>query len=993
MKAVFQEIPFSDPARAEAILDGVLTPERPGLCENLGKFLAECHDPNTALVRLERFLAESDDADGIRDLMAAEPRFAKLVMTIFGQSHFLTDIVCRHPAYMMWLWNDAELGEARSCGAMLAELREGMAGCADFDACRQWLRRFKQREILRIGARDLYAHGAIPSVTLDLSNLADAALQASLECAHGHIAPRYGEPREQGPGGDKPAAFVILAMGKLGGRELNFSSDIDLLFVFSDDGETTGGGSGSVSNTEYFQKLGEFTIKAMSDVTAEGNVFRVDMRLRPHGRSGPLSVSLEGALHYYQHQGQAWERQALIKARPAAGDAGLGAAFIEETRPFAFPRYFDDETLEEIRNVKRQMEEQVHGQGRTETEVKLGRGGIRDIEFTVQMLQLLNGGRIPALRTPNTLEAIEQLGRHDVLRPFEADTLARNYAFLRKVEHRLQIEGSKQVHALPAKPGDLGAFARRLGYVSGESFMAEYRERAKQTRDVLEQFLAAKGSGNLWVLDLLNGRSEAEKGLERLKAMGFGDPPKARQELLHLYQGPRENPHSLHTRQAFADAAPTLLQALAACPNPDNGLLRLSQLLANIKAPNAIYDLLKNSERLCEYLAILLSNSQYLTEILIRDPGLFDQFGYAGALDQPASRGGLEAQLSNLLSAYEPEAAPYRLRDGEMLRIGMRDLFMGLGVTEVCGELTLLAEVILAHVLGQAESAVGERFGAAGGGFAVLGLGKLGGHELGYGSDLDVIFVYDGAKTIPGGVSPGEYFAAVASQLGRLLKEPTRHGSLYEIDARLRPEGRRGPLAVSDSRFEQYYREEAQGWERLALMKARPVAGDPEFSARMGEWAQDLAFGQHCDGDFIEHIETMRGKIAESAPPRDLKKAEGGIVEIEFAVRLLQLRYHHEAPDLRRADVTGAIAALRDRGFLDDEGANTLDETYRLYRRIENRIRMMQGRPGSALPEDPAEQESLAQRLGLEGDLAGTVAEAQARVHGTYQTIIGTLSR
>lgn len=988
MNEALRDIPFSEPARAETILTGLLTPDRPGLEGHLSKYLAECHDPYTALVRLERFLAESGEPDRVLDTMASETRFTQLVMTIFGQSHFLTDIVCRYPAYMLWLWNDAALNEARLRDEMLADLREGMADCADFEARNQWLRQFRQREMLRIGVRDLYTHASIPSVTLDLSNLADAALQAALESAQSHIEPRYGAPREHDPGGDKPAAFVIVAMGKLGGQELNFSSDIDLLFVFSDDGETSGGRSGAVSNAEYFHKLGEFIIKAMSDVTAEGRVFRVDMRLRPHGRSGPLAVNLEGALHYYQHQGQAWERQALIKARPAAGDAALGQAFIEETRPFAFPRYFDDATLEEIRNVKQQMEAQVHTQGRTDTEVKLGRGGIRDIEFTVQMLQLLNGGRNPKLRTPNTLEAIRQLGLHDILRPFQADTLARNYRFLRNVEHRLQIEGSKQIHALPAKPEELDAFARRLGYASGDSFMTEYHERAKLTREVLERFLAAKGSGNLWVADLLNVRSEAEQPLERLKNMGFTDPSKARQELLRLCQGTRESPHSLHTRQAFADAAPTLLQALAAGPYPDEALLRLGRLIANLRAPSTMYDLLKASPNLCEVLVTLLSNSEYLTEFLIRDPGLFDQFGHAGALDQPASRDQLKDQLDSLLNAYDPDAAPYRLRDGEMLRIGMRDLFTDLDVVQVCRELTMLAETVLAHMLGKAETMAGQRFGVADGGFAVLGLGKLGGYELGYGSDLDVMFIFDGDRPIPGGITAGEYYTAVASQLSRMLKEPTRYGSLYEIDARLRPDGSRGPLAVSHNRFEQYYREEAQPWERLALMKARPVAGDLEFCGRMGELARDLAYAQPCDAEAVEHIETMRRKIAESAPPRDLKKAEGGIVEIEFAVRLLQLRHHHDAPDLRRTEVIGAIGALREQGFIDRETADRLDETYRLYRRIENRIRMMDGRPGSALPEDPAVQANLAQRLGLDNGLAETVAQAQAVAHGLWRATL-----
>ncbi|MFP4173895.1 MAG: bifunctional [glutamate--ammonia ligase]-adenylyl-L-tyrosine phosphorylase/[glutamate--ammonia-ligase] adenylyltransferase [Candidatus Hydrogenedentota bacterium] len=991
MHTVFDAIPFTDPDQAEKILERLLEPARPGLEENLGQSLAECPDPSAALLRLDRYLEAAVNPRTVLELMGMAPRFARLVVTIFSQSQFLTDIVCRNPEYMLWLWEEAELENARPREAMCAEIREQIAAFDSFESQCRCLRRFKRREILRIAVRDLFEHASVASVTEDLANLAEAALEAAVDRGRHRLTERFGEPMEGD--GETPARFTVLGMGKLGGRELNFSSDIDLVFIFSAGGETTGGTSKSVSNHEYFQKLGEWIAKALSDNTSEGVVFRVDMRLRPHGRMAPLAVSLDGAMFYYENQGQAWERQALIKARPVAGDHELGSAFIEQTRPFAFPRYFDDETLEEIRNTKQQMEDLVRQRGQSETEVKLGRGGIRDIEFTVQMLQLLNGGRIPALRTPNTLEAIHQLGLHDIVRPFEADTLARNYAFLRRVEHRLQIEGSQQIHALPSDEKQLGAFARRMGYESGQHFMAEYRERAAMTRRVLEQFLAAKGSGDLWVMDLLNPQGEGEAGLERLSAMGFGDPAKVRDELQQLYQGPREDPHTLHTRQSFAAVAPGVIKALAECIDPDGALLRLSQLIRNIKAPNALYDLLRTTPKLTTYLVTLLANSQYLTEILTRDPGLFETFGYNGALDHPATREHLKKQLVSLLHAFKPEAAPYRLKDGEMLRIGMRDLFTGADITEICAELTLLAEVILAHMLDKAREAAVRRFGEAEGGFAILGLGKMGGREIGYGSDLDVIFVYDGDASPPENVSPAEYYTYLASQLGRMLKESTPHGSLYELDARLRPEGSSGPLVVSHGRFESYYRHEAHPWERLALMKARTVAGDSPFAERMGELASAIAFAQPLDAASLAHIEDIRQKIAGSAKPFDLKKQEGGIVELEFAVRLLQLRHAGEDPALQRADVTGALDRLRERGDLDEADADTLSSAYKLYRRIENRIRMMHGRPGSALPEDENAQRDLARRLGLEGDLPAIVHAEQANVRAIYQRILEQLQQ
>jgi len=315
---------------------------------------------------------------------------------------------------------------------------------------------------LRIAVRDIFVHGSLGSLVEDMSNLADAMVTVAYECAYREISARYGVPQSEQ--GGKEAVFTVLGMGKLAGRELNFSSDIDLIFLYSHDGQTSGGTSGTTSNVDFFRRVGERVIKMLHEQTAEGHVFRVDMRLRPYGRAGALAISIDSAIAYYERAGQAWERQALIKTRPIAGDLALGEEFIERTRPFTYPRYFDDETLEDIRNTKQQMEARVGDRGETSREVKLGRGGIRDIEFTVQVLQLLNGGRIPELRSPNTLDTIAVLGEHGILRPLDAAALKSNYLFLRQVEHRLQIEGSQQRHTLPKDPGELNYFARRMGY-------------------------------------------------------------------------------------------------------------------------------------------------------------------------------------------------------------------------------------------------------------------------------------------------------------------------------------------------------------------------------------------------------------------------------------------------------------------------------------------------------------------------------------------------
>ncbi|GMV94199.1 MAG: glutamate-ammonia-ligase adenylyltransferase [Candidatus Hydrogenedentota bacterium] len=986
MKSEFEHFTFDDPDRAAAFLDRIIRDDHPRLTMHLAAALDECGDPATALIRLERYLDVTLTPRAEVDLMDATLRYARLLLTILAQSHYLTDIICRNPEYMSWLWEEADLEHARPREDMIRELLRVQENFATFEARCQALRRFKRREILRIASRDIFAHVSLTTLTQDLSNLADATLEAAYQSARRDLEPRFGRPLC--PDGETESGFVVLGMGKLGGCELNFSSDIDLVFLYAREGNTSGGSSGTASNSEYFHKLGERIIKALSEVTTEGSVFRVDMRLRPHGRMGPLAVDIDSAVYYYESEGQAWERQALIKTRPCAGDLELGHQFIESTRPFVFPRYFDDETLEDIRNVKYQMEAQVAGRGETDTEVKLGRGGIRDVEFTVQLLQLLNGGRIEELRTGTTLHAIKILGQHNLLKPLDATTLASNYTFMRQVEHRLQIEGSQQRHALPKDPEQLDAFAALLGYDSGAAFMTDYQDRASATRKILDQFLATEGSGNLWVADLLNPHSTGEAGLEGLRPLGFSDVLRAREELMTLAMGTRERPHSLRVRQQFAEVAPILLQALSKSADPDATLLRMGQILSNLRAPGAIYDILKWSPHLCEYLVKLVENSEFLSGLLIRDPGLFDTFGRPGALAHPSSREDLEEQLAALSGAYESEAAPYRLHAGETLRIGMRDLILDAGIITIGEELTLLAEVCLAFALENAKKKVVERYGETTGAFAVLGLGKMGGREIGYGSDLDLVFVYESGATIDTGMSPVEYFTAIASHVMRTLKEPTRYGQLYEIDARLRPDGKKGSLVVSDARLVEYYTTEAQPWERLALVKARAVAGDHEFGSVMGRRARELAFTLELTTENIANIEDIRQKIVAASNARNLKKDEGGIAELEFAVRLLQLQHAAKHPDLKRGDVLGALSLLQKLEVLSQDTSRMLHDTYLWFRRIENRLRIMHGRATSTLPEDPEAITRLARRLGIEGDLTELVRERKQQVHEFYVRVL-----
>ncbi|MBM3289258.1 MAG: hypothetical protein FJY92_03825, partial [Candidatus Hydrogenedentes bacterium] len=559
------------------------------------------------------------------------------------------------------------------------------------------------------------------------------------------------------------------------------------------------------------------------------------------------------------------------------------------------------------------------------------------------------------------------------------------------VEHRLQIEGSQQRHCLPTKPDELDAFARRLGYANGASFMNDYSDRADQTRRVLDQFLASEGSGNLWVTELLDPHSAGESGTARLRTLGFADAEAARAELLALYTGPRERPHSLHVRQQFLKVAPELLQALARAAGPDATLLRLGQILSNVRAPGVIYETLTLAPALCGHLVALVENSEFLADLLIRDPGLFETFGTSGALDRASTREDLDEQLRGLLRAFDTDAAPYRLHMGETLRIGMRDIIAGADVTDISRELTQLAEVCLAYAVGKARAKVVEKYGDASARFAVLALGKFAGRELGYGSDLDLVFVYEAGAPIECGMSPIEYFTAFASNIIKTLKEPTKYGLLYDVDARLRPDGNKGNLVVSDARLREYYLSEAQAWERLALIKVRAVGGDAAFGAKVEHDAASFAYTLPLTDENLDTIEDIRAKLAAASSPLSLKKSEGGMAELEFAVRLLQIANAAAHPGVAQGDALAALDALVGAGAVRTEDAALLRDTYLLFRRIENRLRVRDGRSTSVLPADAEDRQDLARRLGIDGDLLSLVESRKERVHRFYAAVLETL--
>ncbi len=953
-------------------------------------------DPDLALNNLERFAQGVLDRRFLLGLFRDNPRVLHLALTIFGSSQFLSDILVRHPQLFEWLLEPGIVREPKRKDELSDEAARLTAAASTPE--RKWsaLRRFKVQEILRIGLQDLLGRQILVGVTAELSNLADVILETAYRLSCLEMSRRHGRPElPDGPRGTRPCAFVILGLGKLGGQELNFSSDIDLVFVYEGEGETSGlagtegSRNGRISNHEFFRKVGELLVKGLSEASPEGHIYRVDLRLRPEGRTGSIVTSLRSCEIYYEAWGQTWERQALIKARPVAGDLALGEAFLRMVSPFVYRQYLDFGALEEIRAMKDRINLAVAQDRRARRNVKLGYGGIREIEFLVQGLQLLHGGKNPWVREANTLRALHRLAGQGILADQEYETLVRAYTFLRRLEHRLQIIHDRQTHTLPEEPRELLGLARRMGYHPPEhadpvaSLLAEYERHSRAVRALYDAFLqsvrpeaeAEEGSA-----DELSLFFSADLGVEQLRprllAVGFEDVERALRNLISIREGQPFAHYAPEARRALARIAPALIERLRSVPDPDLALTTFERFVATVAARTTFLTLLADTPELVGLLVQLFGTSEFLSATLLRYPDLLD----ALLSPEPAASRGREqvaADLARALGAAGPGSAKLdalrRVKRAEELRIGLQDILDRSNVTQTHRRLTALAEGCLGAALELAERDLAERFGKADpAGFAIAGMGKLGGMELGYASDLDVLFIYreGGTTTGPERISHQEYFSRLADRVSKLLTSITQEGSAYRVDARLRPGGQKGELAVPLAAFETHFDRLADLWERQAYIKARPVAGDPGVGAEFLDRVRRFVYETPPPADLAERIQVMRQRMETERAPAGrgrgahVKLGSGGIVDIEFVAQYLQILHGRSHPPLQTPSTLAALSAAGAAGLLSGQDAATLEDSYGFLRRVENRLRIVADLSLNTLPGVPAKLEKLAKRLG-----------------------------
>jgi len=962
-------------------------------------------DPDQALNNLER-LVGTVPRDALLAVLENATQRLRL-LTVLGGSAFLTAILCRQPHYFAYLFGEGAINRQLDGDAMLAQLREKIPDAADFTELQAGLRRFKARQILRIGSRDLCGLADLVEVTGELTDLAASCLQRAYEICDRRLRDNFGAPLLHAPTGSCPleAEFTILGMGKFGGRELNFSSDIDLIYFYTSERGVTAGvddGRGerrnSISLHQYFCKLAEQVTRALSEVTGDGFVFRVDLNLRPEGSRGELAQSLRSAEVYYESWGQSWERSAMLKARPVAGSLPLGAQLLKNIEPFIYRRFLDYGMVEDIKLMKQKIDRSLTREREGELNLKLGKGGIREIEFFIQTLQLIFAGKDPRLRLKGSLEALAALERAGHIQAPECRLLSAAYIFLRNAEHRIQVVQESQTHNLPTRPEQLRALARRCGFPDTGSFLDELKRHRDGVSELFHSLFYTseeeiKEELRPEVSFMFDDSSDVDLVKDLLEEKGFKNPDAAYESLQILRHGPARNPMSQRARRELEKIAPLLMQAVIDSPEPDMALTNLEQFLVAMRARATFFALLTENQEIIKLLVSLFATSQFLSRIFIQNPEILDSLvsrGYAVTHKEPEDfRRDLEQHLSRVDNYEDRLEALRRFRKEEFLRIALNDIYGHTLQGSAAFQLSSLADACLAKAVELARQELVPRFGlpmvieedgtSRTAEFAILGLGKLGGRELNYHSDLDIIYIYEGeGETAPAaGTDPErfrgqrnqEYFAKLAQRIISVLTLITREGYVYQIDTRLRPSGNQGPLVTSLAAFERYHAESAQPWERQALTKARVITGPPALATRIDDLVEQIVYLRPLPKQLRSEIRRLRGRMEQEIAREDdehfnIKTGRGGMVDVEFIAQYLQLLHGGEHPSLRLNNTLEILFRLHRLGLIATGEYQVLSKGYKFLRRLENRLRLVHDQSINDLSGEKQYLVKLARRLG-----------------------------
>ncbi len=944
--------------------------------------------PATLQALTEHHLDQWRSALQLNELESSLPElddeFMNTLPQVLAVSDFVAEQLRRDPAMAWRLQEERLLWRSLRSGEMAELLAVALAGVESEDELLKALRRFRQTQQVRIIWRDLTRQASTQETCRDLSDMADACIDQAYQWCYQQACSSFGTPL--GHSGE-PQHMVILGMGKLGAQELNLSSDIDLIFAYPEAGETQGGRR-SLSNQEFFIRVGQRLIKALDAPTVDGFVFRVDMRLRPYGDSGALVFSFDALEQYYQSQGRDWERYAMIKARVVGGDQVAGAELLAMLKPFVYRRYLDFTAIEALRSLKQMIQREVQRKGMQDN-VKLGSGGIREIEFIGQAFQLIHGGRDRALQQRPILPVLDMLATNSYLPDSAVDELKGAYLFLRDTEHVLQAIDDRQTQMLPTDPQGQERVAWAMGYEGWGEFrqaLESQRERvARHFANVIadpdeDEDDSCPSCDNL--APLWEGLLEPEQAHELLAGAGFKQPESAWQRLQGLLQSGRVRAMQKLGRDRLDVFMPRLLAMASEQDDPDLALERVLPLVEAVARRSAYLLLLTENPGALRELLVLCSASPWIAEQITRYPVVLDELLNAGRLYRPPEPDELVDELRQQLLRIPEDDLEQQMetlryfKRAHVLRVAASEIAGSLPLMKVSDYLTWIAEAILQQVLQLAWREMTLRHGVprrADGSlceldFIIVGYGKVGGIELGHGSDLDLVFIHDGdPQSETNGERPidgSKFYTRLGQRIIHILTAQTTSGALYEVDMRLRPSGNSGLLVTSLAAFARYQREEAWTWEHQALVRARVLTGCKRLGHRFDELRAEVLGRQRDEPGLRAEVGQMRQKMRDnlataatrggfdvSAFTADatfsLKHDAGGIVDIEFMVQYAVLAWSCRYPELLRyTDNIRILDGLRDAGLIPGEDVQRLQEAYKAYRAAAHRL-ALQNQPGT----------------------------------------------
>jgi glutamate-ammonia-ligase adenylyltransferase len=925
----------------------------------------------------ERWTAFCDEAGPIGMTVSLTSAGAKALATAFGFSDFVSTNSIRHPRMALDLIDSGDLFTTYDDGRMADRLAPVLQAVAQAypDAApdilltplKAALRTFRRREMVRIAVRDVAGICDLDDTMADLSALAGAAVDGALALLFDRMCMIDGTPEDASGNVQR---LVVIGMGKLGAGELNFSSDVDLIFTFPAKGETRGGRR-SLSNEAFFNRLCRHLIKAIGENTADGFVFRVDTRLRPYGDGGPLVMNFDHMEDYYQFQGREWERYALIKANVVAGDRDAGQGLLRRLRPFIYRRYLDFGVFESLREMKQKITAEVRRK-KLHDNIKLGSGGIREIEFFGQMFQLIRGGVLPALQQPAIQTVLEILGKEGFVPQAVCRELTAAYRFFRNTEHRLQEVNDQQTHALPSETLARLQLARSMGFDTWDAYrkvLEDHRNRVRSHFDGLlepEAQAASNGADRREAPDLADVWSFAITAEERRRLFekaGFQEADAAATLLETFKSEPATRSLSSAGKRRLDRLIPRILKAAGESNDPETVLSRVLQLLKSIQQRISYLSLLLEYPNALTHLIRLVGASPWIAAFLSRHPVLLDELLDPRTLYAPPDPGALRTGLARQLAAVPDDDPEYQIealcifRQINTLKVAASDITNVLPLMKVSDHLSWIAETILDKVVAISWDYLVARHGrptctldgqTCERGFAVIGYGKLGGIELGYGSDLDLVFLHaaDPGETVGGSrpIDNTHFFARLGQRVVHMLSTHTTAGTLYETDMRLRPNGSSGLLVSHVNGFRRYQMEEAWTWEHQALIRARPIVGDTVLKEAFCAARRQVLCQRREPETLKRSVRDMRERMRESrlsaqADQFDIKEDIGAMVDIEFLVQYLVLQHAASHPELTRwTDNVRLLQALAGTGIVDGVTAYRLRQAYLIFRAVVHRL-------------------------------------------------------